>query len=143
MPPGSPRWWGRTTFGQRFAARTSWEALSGASESPNLGCAERKVKFLVVTQLLDNSRVICKGDDSVNTVPRIRPGLIRRKALGKNSVVQVFVFFMPSVRLLRRAFVAGARLALVRQRAERPCDRGAVARQTEDDWRLLGAVEGN
>ena len=79
----------------------------------------------------------------MNTVPRIRPGFNGRNSLGKYFIVQVFVFFMPSVGLLRRAFVAGARLALVRQEAERPCDRGAVARQTEDDLRLLGAVESN
>ena len=79
-----------------------------------------------MAQLLDNTGIIRKGGNSVNTVPRIRPGLVRRKTLGKNSIVQVLVFFM-----------------LVGQEAERPRDRRAVTRQTEDDWRLLSAVEGN
>ena len=100
------------------------------------------MQFLIVAQLLDDPRIIRKRDDGVNTVPRIRPGFNGRNSLGKYFIVQVFIFFMPSFRLLRRAFIAGARLALVRQKAERPCDRGAVARQTENDWRLLGTVEG-
>ena len=79
----------------------------------------------------------------MNTLPRVSPGFVRWKALGKDPLVEVLVLFVPRAGLLWRAFVTGARLALVRQKAERPCDRRAVARQAEDDWRLLGAVEGD
>ena len=112
LPPGNPRWWGNAKFGRRFAARTSWESLSGASESPNLGCAERKVQFLIVAQLLDNSGVIRKGDNSVNTVPRIRPGLVRRSNMARIYCTGTCIF-MP-----------------IGQEAERPRDRKAMARQT-------------
>ena len=101
------------------------------------------MQFLVKAKLLDDSRVVSERDDSVNTLSRISPGLVRWQSLGENPLVEVLVLFVPSASLLWRAFVTGARFALVRQKAERPCDRRAVARQTEDDWRLLGAVEGN
>ena len=140
-PPGRAwrsRWFDEV--GRGVVARTSRKPLRGTRKGAYFSSSERKVELLVQAELLDHSGVVGKRDDSVNTLSRISPGLVRWKPLGEDPLVKVFVFLMPSARLLRRALVARACFALVRQKAERPCDRGAVARQTENDWRLLGAV---
>ena len=129
--------------GRRVTARTSWEPLCGASKSPYFSSSESEMKLLVMTELLDDPRIISKRDNSVNTLPRISPGFIGRHAPGKYLFVKIFILLMPCARLLRGTPVARARLALVRQKAERPRDRRAVTRQTENDWRLLSAIEGN
>ena len=141
-PPRRARRRGRQVgVERRVVARTSRKPLGRASWGTHFRSAEREVKFLVVTELLNDPGVVRQRDDSMNTFSRISPGFVGRNAPSKYLFVQIFVFLVPRTRLFRGSPVTRACLALVREKAERPSDRRAVTCKAEDNGRLLGAVE--
>ena len=94
-----------------------------------------------MAKFADNAGVVGKGDDRVNTLSCIRPGLNGWDMFGTNLRMKVLVLLKPSVSLLRGAAVSRAFLGRVRKQSERTRRGRTVTRKAEKDGRLVGAVK--
>ena len=74
--------------------------------------------FLVVDQLLANSRVIGKGDDRVDHFASVGARLVGRYPLVEHFAAQVLVLLGPGTGLLWGAFILGALFIRAREEAK-------------------------
>ena len=103
--------------------------------------ALEKEVFLVVDQLLANSRGIGEGDDRVDHFASIGTRLVGRDPPIEHFGAQIFILLCPRTSLLRRALVFGAHFIRVGDETEGASLGRPVASEAEDDRGLVSAIQ--
>ena len=107
----------------------------------DVGSALILIVLLVETQFASDARIRAKCDDGVNTLARIRPCLVGRKAFGEYFGMQVLVLLLPSAGLLWGATVGGALLVLLGEESPRTRFGGPMSGEAEENGRLFCTIQ--